>query len=316
VSWNLVTNEWRLKLLALGLAVLMLGAVAFSQNPPTTRSQIVGLSYAVGPDIILINPPSKTTVTYTGLADLIVNVTPSNLTATVDATHATPGAAVKLNVAARSTMLGVNVQNPAPIAVDIDSRKVKELAVQVAARADTGWSISKAVATPSTVHFDGPLSWETNLVATVTFPGVVNVGTRESPNQPILLKNSGGLLDLSAARTVPAASLDFNAATIHIEATPGSTSSTVALVDAPPSQPPPAGYRVTGITITPNTVVITGDAAIVGRIQRITLPSVDLSTRTSDFTFQITIPYPDGTAGNVATARVTYTIARNPNTSP
>jgi YbbR domain-containing protein len=223
---------------------------------------------------------------------------------------------VKLNVAARSTMLGVNVQNPAPIAVDIDSRKVKELAVQVAARADTGWSISKAVATPSTVHFDGPLSWETNLVATVTFPGVVNVGTRESPNQPILLKNSGGLLDLSAARTVPAASLDFNAATIHIEATPGSTSSTVALVDAPPSQPPPAGYRVTGITITPNTVVITGDAAIVGRIQRITLPSVDLSTRTSDFTFQITIPYPDGTAGNVATARVTYTIARNPNTSP
>ena len=316
MSWDLITNEWRLKLLALGLAVLMLGAVAFSQNPPTTRSQTVGLSYAVGPDIILINPPSKTTVTYGGLADIIINVTSSNLTATVDATHARPGAQVKLNVTARSTILGVNVQNPAPIAVDIDSRQLKDLPVQVVARADSGWSISKAVATPATVHFDGPASWETNLVATTTFPGVVNFGTRDSPNQPILLRNSNGFLDLSSARTVPAASLDVNSTTIHIEATPGSTSSTVALVDAPPSQPPPAGYRVTGITINPNTVVITGDATILGRIQRITLPSVDLSTHSSDYTFLVAIPYPDGTSGTVANARVTYTIARNPNATP
>ena len=34
---NLITDDWRLKLLAVGLALLMLGAVAFSQNPPTTK---------------------------------------------------------------------------------------------------------------------------------------------------------------------------------------------------------------------------------------------------------------------------------------
>ena len=33
MSW--VTESWRLKLLAIGLSVLMLGAVAFAQNPPT-----------------------------------------------------------------------------------------------------------------------------------------------------------------------------------------------------------------------------------------------------------------------------------------
>ena len=34
MNLNLITEDWRLKLLAFGLAVLMLGAVAFSQNPP------------------------------------------------------------------------------------------------------------------------------------------------------------------------------------------------------------------------------------------------------------------------------------------
>ena len=60
MNWGLVTDSWRLKLLAVGLAVLMLGAVAFSQNPPTTKSLTVSLNYTVPPNIILINPPTKT----------------------------------------------------------------------------------------------------------------------------------------------------------------------------------------------------------------------------------------------------------------
>jgi len=60
---NLITDDWRLKLLAIGLAVLMLGAVAFSQNPPTTKSFTVPISYQVGADLVLINPPFTTTVT-------------------------------------------------------------------------------------------------------------------------------------------------------------------------------------------------------------------------------------------------------------
>ncbi len=48
---NLITDDWRLKLLAVGLAVLMLGAVAFAQNPPTTKSFTVPIVqlHSVGP---------------------------------------------------------------------------------------------------------------------------------------------------------------------------------------------------------------------------------------------------------------------------
>jgi len=72
VSWNLITDDWRLKLLALGLAILMLGAVAFAQNPPTTGNLTVGLNYTFGgANVILLNPPTRINVSYSGLADAI-----------------------------------------------------------------------------------------------------------------------------------------------------------------------------------------------------------------------------------------------------
>src|SRR5207237_7344361 len=71
MSWGLVTEDWRLKLLGLGLAILMLGAVAFSQNPPTQKTLTVGINYTVPPNIVLINPPTKVNETYSGLARVI-----------------------------------------------------------------------------------------------------------------------------------------------------------------------------------------------------------------------------------------------------
>jgi YbbR domain-containing protein len=331
MSWNLLTDEWRLKLLALGLAALMLGAVAFSQNPPTSKPLTVGLSYPNVPsNLILINPPTKINVTVSGLADALTAVTPNNVGATADASHATPGSAVKLNVTAVATDRRVGVQNPPPIVVTVDTRQVKDLPVQVIAHAAPGWSIntSKTMAlcppktSPCTVRFDGPASWENNLTASVTIGGSIQAGTIDSPNQPVQLQNSNGLLDLSSAggiTTSPTANIDPVSVSVHVEATPGSTSSTVALVESPATHPPSGCYRVTGITVSPVLVVITGDPAVLGRIQRIMLDPVDLSGHTSDWTVQIAIKYPAGVAGdpgNPPNATVHYSISQNPNATP
>ena len=325
MSWQLVTDNWRMKLLALGLAVLMLGAVAFSQNPPTTGTITVSLNYTMPPNLILINPPVKTTVTYSGLANAISRVNPSNVSAFVDVTHAKAGPAVQLNIVAHTTLppSQVNVQNPPPIAVNIDTLQGKDVPVRVIARAAADWSITKAVAIcpgasqpePCVVHFTGPASWESNLVASVVFPASVNVGTIDSPSQPVLLQNSNGSINFSAS-TVPQVALDYPNVSIHIEASPGVTSSTVPLVDRPPASPPPSGYRVTGITITPATVIISGDQGALGRINYIMLSAIDLSARTTDYTVQVTIQYPAGVTGNVATALLKYSISPNPNASP
>jgi YbbR domain-containing protein len=323
-----ITEDWRLKLLALALAVLMLGAVAFAQNPPTTRTLTIGLNYtfATGSGIVIINPPTKTTVTFTGLADVIAPVTANNLTATADATHARPGSAVKLNVTVVSSLSGVNVQSPAPIVVNIDRLAVKDLTVKVIDHAAPGFQVddSKTTTTcqgvtPCVVHFTGPQSWEDplGLSAVVIYSAPVNVTDIRQPAQPIVLETNSGPFDVSRV-TEPSWGVDITTADIHIVATPGSNSSTVPVVDSVPSHLPPPGYHITGVTTNPATVVITGDPVALGKVQRITLPSVDLSSYTSTVTIKVQIPYPAGVSSlsGVAIASITYEIVPNPAVSP
>ena len=317
MSW--ITDDWRLKLLALGLAILMLGAVAFAQNPPTTGTVKVPIHYKPATTLVLINPPATISVTFSGLSDVIGTITAANFSASVDPSHASPGPAVKLNVSVTSTA-NVNVQNPAPIVVHIDTRQEKDLPVQVVANPATGWLITKMTAIPDTVHFTGPASWEDHLVAFVNWGTPVSGQQTQEFSQTIQLQNINGALDLEPCITVPCATIDVATATIQITAQTGSSSSTVPLVVAAPTHPPPAGYELTGILPNPLSVIVTGDPATLAKIQRITLPGVDLSNSTTTVTFTINIPYPDGISplGPKAptTATVTFTIQRNPNVSP
>jgi len=322
MSW--ITDDWRLKLLAVALAVMMLGAVAFSQNPPTTRTLTVPLIYRLPPNptIIVTNGPSTVNVTFSGLADVIGVVRPDNLTAFADATAATAGPAVKLNVTASSTIVGVNVANPAQIVVSIDLLRTVEVPVElVIAHVDSGWQVAKSIAscppnpTPCKIHFSGPASWENQIRAIVIYTTLVNFNSQDSQNWPIKLQNSSGPINL-ARQTYPQVGLDVASVAVHIEAQQGSTAKTVALVAAAPAQPPPPQYQLTGITVNPGSVVISSDPATLSKIQWITLPAVDLSGVTSTMTFKVSIPYPDNVSGNQATALVTFIIRRNPNVTP
>ena len=318
---NLLTDDWRLKLLAVGLAVLMLGAVAFSQNPPTTKTFQVPVHYTVGADLVLINPPTKTSVTVNGLADVIGSMTSDSLVAVVDASKATPGPEVKLNVIAKSLVGGVTVQNPPPFAVNIDRYSVATLTVQVVYHAAPGWEVTKAEAlcpvSPCVVRFSGPATWEVNLKAVAVFPNPIDNSSYDVLTQAIVLQQGNTTLDLSRlTQTVPTSSLDIPAVTLHVEARTGTTSRSVALVDSPPAHGPPPGYRVTGVTIDPITVVLTGPADQLAQVQRIVLSPVDLSSSTSNVTFKVQIPYPSGMSGSVPIAKLTYLISANPNVSP
>jgi YbbR domain-containing protein len=323
LSW--ITDDWRLKLLALGLAVLMLGAVAFSQNPPTSIPLKVGIIYTVPPGLILINPPKQTTVTVRGLADLVSATNALNTAATADVSKATStGPTVQVNLVGKSVIKDVTVE-ASPIVLNIDTRSVIQLAVvaRIPHGAATGWSILKQEAQcagpppPCTVTFNGPASWEENLKAYADYPLPVAGSLNDFPSAPVALEQNGTPLDYVNAYTVPKLGVDIKTVSIHIEAKSGTTSRQVTLIDAPPSNPPPACYRVTNIADDPETIVISGPSDAVPNITTITLPAVDLSQHTSDFTFRITIPaLPAGVTGSAATARVTYSISKNPNCTP
>ena len=79
MSW--IANNWRLKLLALGLAVVLVFAVGYSQYPIQTQTVDAKINYNNSPPVGLVvnGPPATTRVTLSGLAaDL------RNATATVD----------------------------------------------------------------------------------------------------------------------------------------------------------------------------------------------------------------------------------------
>jgi len=322
VSW--ITGDWRLKLLALGLAVLMLGAYAFSQNPPTSITMKVGINYSVPPGLILINPPKQTTVTVQGLADLVSAANFGNTVATADVSKAaSTGPSVKVNLVGKSLINGLSVQ-ATPIALNIDTRSVVQLAVvaRFPRGAAQGWQITKQEAQcagpppPCTVTFDGPASWQEKLKAYAAYPLPVAGPSNELPSVPVVWEQNGTPIDLTIY-TVPKGALSDNTVTIHVEAKSGTTSRQVTLIDAPPSNPPPTCYRVTNIAIDPSTIVLSGPSDAMPNITTISLPAVDLSQHTSDFTFRITIPQlPAGVTGTAATARVTYSISRNPSCAP
>lgn len=320
---NLITEDWRLKLLALGLAVLMLGAVAFSQNPVTQKVlRDVSIAYTVSPDIIVIDPPTKTNVTVKGLADTLLTVNSRNVAASFDLSKASPGPNTHVNLIVRSLIANVQVQDPmVPYVLNIDSLKAVSLAVDVrlTARPVPGWLVTKKEAqcpnAPCKVVFTGPASWETNLVAYAEFTGPVQQDRQDVLSIGVQFAQNGQALDLSRS-TLPALNVDPSTVAIHIEAKTGTTSRQVVLVDAPPTRGPAPGYRITDVKVDPVTVVISGAPELLATITMISLPAVDLAGATSTRTFQTPIPYRDGITGSAAVARVTYTISANPAVSP
>jgi hypothetical protein len=318
---SLITDDWRLKLLAVGLAVLMLGAVAFSQNPPSSKTFQVQLTYDVAPDLVIINPPTHIPVTVTGLADLVGTMTSERIQAVVDATKVSPGPDVTLHVVAHSLVNNVTAQNPPPFIANVDRLSVDTLTVQPIDHAGPGWEVTKSEAlcpsSPCVVHFSGPASWEVNLKAFAIYSSPIENSSYDVPTWPVVLQQGSTTLDQNKFfLTSPPSSLDTPSVSLHIEARTGTTSRSVALVDSAPVHPPPAGYHVTGVVIAPVTVILTGPADKLALIQYLSLPPVDLSSATTNSTFSVQIPFPTGMSGSVALAKLTYLISANPVVSP
>ncbi|HEX7264788.1 MAG TPA: CdaR family protein [Candidatus Dormibacteraeota bacterium] len=318
MSW--ITNDWKLKLLALGLSVLMLGAVAFSQNPPTSRTMQVGINYSVPSGLILITPPKTTSVTVTGPADLVSAANPFNTAATADLAKATTGTSVNVNLIGKSAISGIGIQTT-PVILNIDSRNVLPLNVGVREPQGIaiGWSLlpdktfTRCPGSPCTVTFDGPASWQKNLKAYADYPLLVS-GSNDFGSAPVVLVQNATTLDLKTY-TVPQMSLDIPTVSIHVEAFSNTTSRQVTLVNAQPVNPQPSCYQITNVTVAPITIVLSGPSDAVPNATTITLPGVDLSGHTSDFTFRVSIAplLPTGVTSSVATAQVTYSISRTPN---
>jgi YbbR domain-containing protein len=316
-----ITDEWRLKLLALVLAILMLGAVAFSQS--NIKTLLVNITYTNRPpNLVVVTPLDRIAISVSAPSDL--PLTPASVTATADLTHIKKGAAIAVPIQVKPTDLRIAYQQPAPITLNVDDLTTVSVPVQVnTPNSAPGWLVTKAVARcPNgtdncNVTFVGPASVAANLAAFVTVNDVIQGSSTDILNEPVQFQQNGRPLDLSKLETLPPITISPSTVNPHVEAKRGTASVQVTLWDDTPTHYPPPGYRVTGVTVSPLTVLCTGPADAIAGLTSILLPGVDLSRSTSNATFKVQIPMnTGGVTCSAAVASVTYTIAANPNTQP
>jgi YbbR domain-containing protein len=317
---NLITDSWRLKLLAVALAVLMLGAVAFSQA--NTRTIQVNMSYKNLPaDLVLVAPPLQIGLSVSVPNDFVL--VSSSVTASADLAHVKKGSAISVPITVSSTDIRIGIQPPPPITVNVDNLVSKQLDIQVLTpNIATGWNVTKAVAqcgnspVPCQVTFTGPAALAASLSAYVNDPDQIAAGSTYSNGQTVLFRQNSRSIDLSKVSTTPQITWDPPTVTAHVEAQRGTASTQVTLVDDAPTRRPPAPYRVTNIAVEPLSVLCTGPADGIARLTAITLPAVDLGGSTSNVSFNVRIPLPEGVTCSQPTVKVTYAISINPNVQP
>jgi len=111
-------------------------------EPPTTGSLAVQVSYTLPPNLVLLNPPSKTTSTIRASPTRSRTSTPRTPWPLSTATQAQPGSIDKAGGESHHDRERDGPDSGA-IVVNVDTLQSKELPVQVVARAAPGWSLGK-----------------------------------------------------------------------------------------------------------------------------------------------------------------------------
>ena len=321
---SLITNEWRLKLGALALSLVLLGAVAFSQVK--TDHVTASITYVnLAQDLIVLAPPHQIEVPVSAPAELFP-LNKTSVTVTADLGHIKKGTNQQVSFRVRPSDARIQVTVPPPINVDVGQLQQVQLNVQLLnARGAPGYAIdlTKSAAQcnnspqPCAVTFSGPASLTDGLSAFVTIPDPVAADTTNLPSLAVKFQQKGRPIDPTKIDTLPQITFDPQFVTAHIEAKRGTSSRQLVLIDAPPTRLPPSGYRITKVVVDPALVLITGlGDAIAKAGDSITLDAVDLGTAISDKSFKVNITYPEGTTGTVKTATITYSISPNPTVSP
>ena len=326
MSW--ITSDWKLKLLGLGLAALLLLGVAYSQYPIQTTTVDARINYNGLPPagLIVNNPPTTTKVAISGLG---ADIRASTTTVDVDLSKIKQGTAVVVNPTPHAVGQNVTATSVTPVTLKVEQLVTASLDIQVRATFANYWEASKtsppkaicgngsASAPPCQVSVSGPASLLQGLAAYLVVADPISSKSRDLPNIAVRFARGGSEVDLTKVVAIPAITWEPQAVTAHVEAEQGVETIQVALVDALPTAPPPPGYHVVGVIVNPQLILITGSPDVLAGISSITLAGQSLAGFTSDHTFTVKIVGPDPTVAlSQKTATVTYLIRPNPAVSP
>ena len=319
MSW--IVANWRLKLLALGLTLGLLTAVAFSENPVAAVGVPAAVDYDNLPQgVVVVNPVLRTQVTVVGLTsvtDPLRSANPPAVRFHVNLSGAKPTQARTFYASPKSLPSGVTwTGDPVPITVGLDILDTRTMSIDVRPTSvDPGFKVTDTFAycsNPSekcSVTVTAPSTITQGLTAYVE-AGKVNAIQIDSPTQPVRFEKDGKPVDLTKLSTFPPVGVNPSTVNVRVSAQQTQVSRQVALRPTVSGRPA-CGYAITGITFAPDAfATATGPADRLASLDSVNLPTpIDVSGATANVRVSESIPT-DGYTVSPTSVTVTVAIAK------
>lgn len=295
----LVAN-WRLKLLAVVLALALLMAVAFSEDPPTASTVKVGVTYSNVPqNLVVMNPPTSVPVNVVGLSDNVKRFSQTSVGAVIDLSRAREGANQSFTARVNADPDGVSIQQTEiPVQLDLEPLATKQLPVEVrVTNVNAGQGISvvpegtystcgdDAQSCQVTVTAPKPMLDGMHAFVRFDFP-VQSAGIQRAPSLPVQFETNGKAISLANTQVFPGKiAYTPSVVTARVETQGGALSKTVGITVNASGQPA-CGYKIDAVSIGPNAfATISGPTQSVAKYGALNLGSVSINGASSTQTF-------------------------------
>ena len=322
MTW--IVNNWRLKLLSAVLAVGLVGAVAFSQNPPVFDTAAVLVQFANLPDdLVVIDPPTTIDVPVAGLRDAVTKYKNTAAGVTINLANAKPGPNQVFAVTPKIDVPGVTVRSRVgPIRLTLEPQDTRQMDIEVRTpKASPGIEVipEKTYATCGNsndrcqVSVTAARSILNTLKAYVDYDVTLTTASYLiSPNEPVKFDANRHPINLSKdVRSVPPVTFTPPNVTVQVGTRGGTLTRTVGIgVRTTGTQA--CGYAITRSDVQPSPfVTVTGPVDQVSRLTTLPIDPIDIGGLTGTTTVDRRVLTSPQVSADPPQVRVTLAISQS-----
>ena len=312
MSWLL--RNFRAKLLAIGVAASLWTVVAYSETEARTYLLPIEQSAPPPPNLVLVSElPQVKVEVVASTEELKVFDAKANLHAKANFGALRKGLnTVSIQLDPPDPNVTVRRVTPPSIQVPVDERDTRSVEVKIEPVHEpaSGFRVASKTAKPDKVTVEGPKSKLDGIQAIVTVDIEGQQGPIfESPKPvPVEVRDGANKKVDKLKVTPPEVQVSI---TIQSITQPG-----VKAVIANFAGQPAAGYRVKNITVTPQTVNVTGTPAKLNALTELQADPVDISGQQTDVIRTVNVRPPPGLEVTPRTVQVHVFIEKNPQVPP
>jgi YbbR domain-containing protein len=297
-----IRRNWKLKVGCSLIAFVTWVGVVYAGNPPETKVLSVAVPQSVAnipAKYVLVHAVNPVQVRVGGDQNTLDALNSAVLTVTVDWSAANRAGTYSIPISISSSDPNIElIGPPTSIQVDLDSLASTSvpITIQIISPPPVGFQSGNQYATPSTVVVYGPKRELVGVEARVT----VNLGSQKANFQqqlPVLVYSKGIRLNN--------VSVDHTDVSVSIAITADVTDRVVAVIPKTTGSPSP-GHYLTGIVVSPLTVVATGSQVLLNTLDSVSTTAIPLTGIFGFYTISVTIVAPAGVT--LSQSKVTVTI--------